>query len=115
MAAVLVLALLPVEQLQLPIFNWWDKAQHALAFALLSLGALRLWPHRPLQVVFGMSLYGAAIEVMQWVVGWRFAEWADFGADVVGVVVAYAASIKLRLQWPPVVNANRPPSQGSPK
>lgn len=32
MLGVTVLALLPVEHLQQPIFNWWDKAQHALAF-----------------------------------------------------------------------------------
>jgi hypothetical protein len=32
MVAVTVLALLPNEHLQMPVFDWWDKAQHALAF-----------------------------------------------------------------------------------
>jgi hypothetical protein len=32
--AVTVLALLPIQHLQLPVFNWWDKAQHALAFVV---------------------------------------------------------------------------------
>jgi hypothetical protein len=31
MVAVTVLALLPIEHLQMPVFDWWDKAQHALA------------------------------------------------------------------------------------
>ena len=44
MLEVTVLALLPVERLQLPVFSWWDKAQHTLAFAVLTAWALLLWP-----------------------------------------------------------------------
>ena len=96
MLGVLVMALLPAEHLKLPILNWWDKAQHALAFAVLSTGALLLWrPHR-LRVAVGMVLYGAAIEVAQWAVGWRFAEWADLGADTFGVAIAYALTMRLK-------------------
>ncbi len=36
MAAVTMLALMPIEHLQLPVFDWWDKAQHALAFVVLT-------------------------------------------------------------------------------
>ena len=32
-----------------------------------------------------MLAYGAAIELAQWAVGWRFAELADLAADAVGV------------------------------
>jgi len=32
MVAVIVLALLPIEHLQMPVFDGWDKAQQALAF-----------------------------------------------------------------------------------
>ena len=42
MAAVTVLALMPIEHLQLPVFDWWDKAQHALAFVVLTGWALLL-------------------------------------------------------------------------
>jgi VanZ family protein len=35
-----------------------------------------------------MIAYGAALELAQWVVGWRFAEWSDLLADAVGVVLA---------------------------
>ena len=85
MGAVTVLALLPVEHLQLPVFHWWDKAQHALAFAVLTAGALWLWPKSAGRVALGMLAYGAGLELAQWAVGWRFAEWADLAADAVGV------------------------------
>jgi len=89
MLAVTVLALLPVEHLQSPVFDWWDKAQHALAFWVLTGWALLLWPNAVLRVVVGMLAYGAGLEVAQWAVGWRFAEWADVAADAVGVGLAW--------------------------
>ena len=89
MAAVTVLALMPSEHLQMPVFDWWDKAQHALAFVVLTGWALLLWPLHALRVVLGMLAYGAGIEGAQWAVGWRFAEWADLAADAVGVMVAW--------------------------
>jgi hypothetical protein len=52
MVAVIVLALLPIEHLQMPVFDGWDKAQHALAFWVLTGWALLLWPHAALRVVF---------------------------------------------------------------
>ena len=90
MGAVTVLALLPVEHLQLPVFDWWDKAQHALAFAVLTGGALLLWPSASVHVLLGMIAYGAGLELAQWALGWRFAEWTDLAADTVGVVGAVA-------------------------
>ena len=52
MLAVTVLALMPVEHLQSPVFDGWDKAQHALAFWVLTGWALLLWPLAMLRVVF---------------------------------------------------------------
>src|SRR5574343_2107712 len=89
MVLVTVLALLPVEQLQYPVFDWWDKAQHALAFVVLTSLAWLAWPGAGWRVALGMLAYGAGIELAQWAVGWRFAEWADLAADVVGVLVAW--------------------------
>ena len=89
LGAVMVLALLPVQHLQLPLFDWWDKAQHVVAFVVLTVGALLLWPVASARVVVGMIAYGAGIELAQWAVGWRFAEWSDLAADTVGVVVAW--------------------------
>lgn len=87
MLAVTVLALLPIDQL--PVFNWWDKAQHAAAFVVLTAWALLLWPGATGRVLVGMVAYGAGIELAQWAVGWRFAEWADWAADAVGALVAW--------------------------
>ena len=87
--AVTILALLPMEHLQLPVFDWWDKAQHALAFAVLTGWALLLWRQWAGRVVLGILAFGAGIELAQWAVGWRFAEWADLAADAVGVLVAW--------------------------
>ena len=86
--SVMVLALLPVELLTLPVFNWWDKAQHALACAVLSLLGFMAFPQRLLQVALGMVIYGGAIELAQLAVGWRFGEWEDVMADITGVMVA---------------------------
>ncbi len=89
MLGVTVLALLPVEHMQQPIFDWWDKAQHALAFVFLTVWALFLWPSRSFGVVMMMLAFGAGIEAAQWTVGWRFAEWTDFAADALGVLGAW--------------------------
>ena len=98
MVAVTVLALLPIEHLQMPVFDWWDKAQHALAFVVLTSWALMLWPHAAMRVALSMLAYGAGLEVAQWAVGWRFAEWTDLAADAVGVFVAWGLVGWLRSQ-----------------
>ncbi|CAN1486797.1 hypothetical protein MCEMAEM4_00077 [Burkholderiaceae bacterium] len=99
MVAVTVLALLPIQNLQLPVFEWWDKAQHALAFVVLSGGAWLLWPGASVRVVIGMIAYGAGIELAQWAVGWRFAEWADLAADTVGVMGAWLLVRVVQWLW----------------
>ena len=98
MGAVTVLALLPIEHLQMPVFDWWDKAQHALAFWVLTGWALLLWPKAAMRVALGMLAYGACLELAQWAVGWRFAEWVDLAADAVGVFVAWGLVGWLRSQ-----------------
>ena len=98
MVAVTVLALLPIEYLQMPMFDWWDKAQHAMAFVVLTGWALLLWPRAAVLVSLGMLAYGAGLELTQWAVGWRFAEWADLAADAVGVFVAWGLVRWLRSQ-----------------
>ena len=46
-------------------FNFWDKAQHALAFSMLSLTGSLAYPSRAKLVYIGLILYGASIELMQ--------------------------------------------------
>jgi len=106
MGVVTVLALLPIEHLQMPVLDWWDKAQHALAFVVLTGWALLLWPHVAMRVALGMLAYGAGLEVAQWAVGWRFAEWADLAADAVGVFVAWSLVRWLRSQQSMGIESN---------
>ena len=85
---VLTLALLPTERLPNSVFNLWDKAQHAFAFTLLGGLALRAFPRQAWRALAGLAIFGGLIEVAQWMTGWRFAEWADWGADVLGLALA---------------------------
>lgn len=81
------LSLSPVEMLTAPIFDWWDKAQHASAFFALCCLGLFAYPIRPWRVIVGLLGFGILIEVMQYFTGYRFAELSDFLADSVGVTL----------------------------
>lgn len=97
LATVVVLSLLPVPMLP-PVFNFWDKAQHALGFFGLTLLALLAYPDKSQrQLAVGLLLAGGFIELAQSASGWRRGDWLDFVADAVGVVMAVA----LWLCWPP--------------
>ena len=85
---VLVLALLPGQHLKHPVFDWSDKAQHALAFAVLALWGWHCWPHRSRWVWWGLLGLGACIEWLQHMTGWRQGEWLDLLADAAGLAVA---------------------------
>ena len=88
--AITVLSLTPVEHLPPQVFDWWDKAQHALGFALLTIAArlaYSAWSGR--HVWAGLLLYGAAIELAQAASGWRHGDVADWIADAVGVGIGW--------------------------
>jgi VanZ family protein len=99
-----VLALLPVDRLPpVPLFNWWDKAQHALAFGVLTLLARLGWPKGSAwRQALGLVGYGVLIEVTQAATGWRHGEVADALADAagvmagLGVVALWGACLKVR-------------------
>lgn len=89
MVTVTVMSLLPGAYLPPVAFSVWDKAQHAFGFLLL--GVLGLWSYPRIsgRVVFGLLLYGAAIELTQAATGWRYGDWQDWIANAVGVAAAY--------------------------
>ena len=91
-----ILFLLPQHYLASGVFDWWDKLQHTLAFGLLTLLGLLAYASTKKQlktqvhrIVVAMVLYGALIEVLQSVSGWRYGEFGDWAADVVGVLLAW--------------------------
>lgn len=88
--AVVILSLLPVPYLPQQAFSLWDKAQHALGFAVLALLGGLAYPGRLPRLGVSLLLLGAAIELAQDATGWRTGDWLDLTADLVGVFVGLA-------------------------
>lgn len=72
----------------------WDKFQHALAYAFLTLAAGRAFRRLPIQsntawmtAAVYAALVGGGLEVLQGLsrTG-RFADWADLVADLLGIL-----------------------------
>ena len=83
------LALSPAPYLPpLEVFNWWDKAQHAIGFGTLSFLAALAYPLvSRYRLAVLLCLQGVVIEVLQYWGGFRFGDWEDAVADAVGVVL----------------------------
>lgn len=85
---VLVLSLLP-PSVETPT-SGWDKANHCAGFvALAVLGALAYGRRRG-AVFAGLLAFGALIEALQWLSGYRLAEWGDWLADAFGAAAGWA-------------------------
>ena len=87
-----ILALSPAPYLPpLEIFNWWDKAQHAIAFGVLAVLAVLAYPEASrLRIAFLLIGQGVLIELLQYFGGYRFGDWQDAVADGVGVLLGLA-------------------------
>jgi hypothetical protein len=83
------LALCPASYLPpLDVFNWWDKALHAIGFGTLSFLAALAYPLvSRYRLAVLLCLQGVAIEVLQYWGGFRFGDWEDPVANAVGVVL----------------------------
>ena len=89
--------LTPLKSLPGPQFELADKVWHLIAFGglagLLS-RALAHFGREPLRAAREAALLavllGGLIEILQSFTRYRSADWADFGADSIGVAVAYA-------------------------
>ena len=75
----------------------WDKAAHALTWAILAGSGYVLAPRRLRAItVFAIGL-GAAIEVAQATMGFgRDGDWRDLAADTIGVTVALGVYLLVR-------------------
>ena len=89
-AATLWLSLVPVAQVPSAL-SFWDKAQHAAGFAALAYVGLRAYTGQLRRLAIGLVLFGAGIEVAQWLTGWRMGDWQDWLADCVGILAGYLA------------------------
>ena len=87
------LALSPAPYIPpLEIFNWWDKAQHAIGFGTLTVLAVLAYPEiSKLRIAILLMVLGVLIEVLQYFSGYRFGDWQDALADGVGVMLGLVA------------------------
>jgi hypothetical protein len=73
-----------------PILRWSDKLDHTIVF-MVSGFLLRLGWHLSWLKTFGLLMfYGALIELSQLFTVGHTADWMDFVADVVGLVLGLA-------------------------
>ena len=96
------LALSPAPYIPpLEIFNWWDKAQHAIAFAALAVLAVLAYPESSKRrIAFLLIGQGVLIEVLQYFSGYRYGDWQDALADGVGVLLGLGlVAWLMRLEW----------------
>lgn len=92
------LALSPVPYLPpLDIFNWWDKAQHAIGYGGLTASALLAYPLVPKwKLAMLLFIQGCLIEVMQYFSGYRFGDWQDAAADGMGVALGLVIGVLIQ-------------------
>ena len=81
----------------------WDKAQHALAYAVLAGWFMQAWERRA-NVLLAIVLLGVgiALEYIQGLTGYRDFDYGDMLADGVGVSVALAVThtvLGRTLEW----------------
>jgi VanZ family protein len=89
------LCLISPADLPSGLFDWWDKAQHVFAFFCLSSLGILAYQKAVVKLAIGLLLYGALIEVLQWITGWRSGQLADRVADGIGIVIGYSLINKL--------------------
>ncbi len=83
--ALTTLSLMPTDFLPQQVFSLWDKAQHALGFAGLTLLGLLAYPQHRVWVPVLLLVLGGTIELAQAASGWRQGDWIDFLADAIGI------------------------------
>jgi len=90
-----ILALLPSPSVP-QVFQFWDKAQHTLAFTVLTITGGLAFPKKLKLVYIGLIMHGALIEIMQnSLTTTRFGDVLDWLADGVGVVIGIVAYASL--------------------
>jgi VanZ family protein len=88
-AVLLWLCLAPTDEL--PAITFWDKAEHALAFLVLTGLGFILFPTRTRALALGVLALGVGIEIAQALMGLgRQGDWHDVVGDSVGILTALA-------------------------
>ncbi len=82
-----ILFLIPSKDLSIDVLDWSDKAQHIVAFATLMVLGMAAYPQAISRMFAGLLIYGAAIECIQSMTGWRSGDFLDWVADATGVLL----------------------------
>lgn len=88
LVVIALLAWLPGHAL--PAQNWSDKLNHLLAFSALGLLSWHAFPGRRGAAFLALVGFGVLIELVQWQLPTRNAEWADLAADGLGLLIGAA-------------------------
>lgn len=90
LGCVTILALMPGPTVPHAI-QFWDKAQHALAFSVLAILGCCAFPRRSAHVAIGLLAHGALIEILQaTLTTTRTGDVLDWLADSVGISLGLA-------------------------
>lgn len=91
-------SLMPTDLLPPVLFSWWDKAEHALAYAALSVSGCLAYGNKRAQVLIALLILGGAIELLQHASGWRTGDLIDWLADNVGIAIG-AVAARVSARW----------------
>ena len=91
----LYLCLAPAHDL--PSVKLWDKAEHAVSWAVLTGAGLVLFPRWRLAVALYAAVLGGLVEILQGLPAInRDSDWKDWVADLIGVTAAWLVVAALR-------------------
>lgn len=97
-AALLWLSLAPTRDLPGAVM-FWDKAEHSLAYLVLTGMGLVLFPRHPRLLAAYVMAVGGGVEVLQAVMGFgRQGDWRDILANAIGIAAAYSLAALARLR-----------------
>ena len=95
-AVILYLSLAPSDAL--PSVDLWDKAEHALAYAALTVAWILAFPNRIWFAAAGVFAFGVAVELLQASMHFgRVGHLYDVAANLIGIALGLAAMGWMRL------------------
>jgi len=96
--AITVMSMIPSTQLP-NVLDFWDKAQHALAFAILTLTGSIAYPTKRTRIYLGLILFAVGIELIQkYFTTTHVGDARDLLADGLGAILGIIIYILLR-RW----------------
>ena len=86
-------------------FLGFDKLNHGLAFFTLAALMEYAFPHLASWAakLLPLSVFGLAIEMLQFWIGYRYFEWMDLVADGVGLLLFWIVRGKIRAAVDPII------------